>query len=231
LSSRSALSPLFYREIRLGSWLYLDGTNNKSTCPSQYNSGEDCQKSESAQRESINCQEPQNLAPLSAHASHPSSGCFTPENPISKCGIREHYRCDTGRADLTLNGTISGNTISAIPERPTTKSHRPIKNGRADARVLGSAVNVPAAITNKPTRQVRAIPCDAHCDSDPSHRAGCSLWWDNYTVIGDETMMSRGVAVVNSRNPRSTVCNRDWLRVDCFGSWAGASKPTSAYST
>jgi hypothetical protein len=28
--------------------------------------------------------------------------------------------------------------------------------------------------------------------------------------------MARGVAVVNSRNPRWTVGHRDWLRVDCL---------------
>ena len=66
------------------------------------------------------------------------------ENPISKCGIREHYRSDASSADHhqslagggdsasqsdPLNGTISGNTMKAIPEMPTTESNRPSKNG------------------------------------------------------------------------------------------------------
>ena len=73
---------------------------------------------------------------------------------------------DASQSD-TLNGTISGNTIRAVPEIPTTKSNRPSKNGSAGLLFSGSAVNVPAAIANKPTRQGRAIPCDAHCERMP----------------------------------------------------------------
>jgi hypothetical protein len=50
------------------------GINNNSTCPSQYHSDEHREKSESTQGQSIDCKEPQNLAPLSRHASHPFSG-------------------------------------------------------------------------------------------------------------------------------------------------------------
>ena len=50
------------------------GTSNHSSCPSQYHSREHRQKSESTQGQPIDCQEPQNLASLSPHASHPLSG-------------------------------------------------------------------------------------------------------------------------------------------------------------
>ena len=49
-------------------------TSSHSSCPSQYHSREHRQKSESTQGQSIDCTEPQNLAPLSLHASHPFSG-------------------------------------------------------------------------------------------------------------------------------------------------------------
>jgi hypothetical protein len=52
----------------------LCGTSNYSSCPSQYDSDEHREKSESPQRQSIDCTEPENLAPLSPHASHPFSG-------------------------------------------------------------------------------------------------------------------------------------------------------------
>jgi hypothetical protein len=50
------------------------GDNNRSTCPSQYDSDEHREKSESPEGQSIDCTEPQNLASLSPHASHPLSG-------------------------------------------------------------------------------------------------------------------------------------------------------------
>ena len=50
------------------------GTSNHSSCPSQYDSDERREKSESPQGQSIDCTKPQNLAPLSPHASHPFSG-------------------------------------------------------------------------------------------------------------------------------------------------------------
>ena len=50
------------------------GTSNRSSCPSQYDSDEHREKSESPQGQSIDCTEPQDLAPLSPHASHPFSG-------------------------------------------------------------------------------------------------------------------------------------------------------------
>ena len=50
------------------------GTSNHSSCPSQYDSDEHREKSESPQGQSIDCTEPQNLAPQSPHASHPFSG-------------------------------------------------------------------------------------------------------------------------------------------------------------
>jgi hypothetical protein len=45
-----------------------------SSCPSQDDSDDHREKSESPQGQSIDCTEPQNLAPLSPHASHPFSG-------------------------------------------------------------------------------------------------------------------------------------------------------------
>jgi hypothetical protein len=50
------------------------GISNHSSCPFQYDSHERREKSESRQGQSIDCTEPQNLAPLSPHASHPFSG-------------------------------------------------------------------------------------------------------------------------------------------------------------
>jgi hypothetical protein len=50
------------------------GISNHSSCPSQYDSDEHREKSESPEGQSINCTEPLNLAPLSPHASHPFSG-------------------------------------------------------------------------------------------------------------------------------------------------------------
>ena len=50
------------------------GTSNHLSCPSQYDSNEHREKSESCQGQSIDCTEPQKLAPLSPHASHPFSG-------------------------------------------------------------------------------------------------------------------------------------------------------------
>jgi hypothetical protein len=50
------------------------GTSNHLSCPSEYNSDEHREKSESPQGQSIDCTEPENLAPLSPHASHPFSG-------------------------------------------------------------------------------------------------------------------------------------------------------------
>jgi hypothetical protein len=49
-------------------------TSNHSSRPSQYDSDEHREKSESPQGQSIDNTEPQNLAPLSPHASHPFSG-------------------------------------------------------------------------------------------------------------------------------------------------------------
>jgi len=49
-------------------------TSSHSSCPSQYDSNEHREKSESCQGQSIDCTEPQKLAPLSPHASHPFSG-------------------------------------------------------------------------------------------------------------------------------------------------------------
>src|SRR5437879_2400079 len=50
------------------------GNNNTLTCPSQYHSGEHREKSETSQRQPVDCTEPQKLTPLSPHASHPFSG-------------------------------------------------------------------------------------------------------------------------------------------------------------
>jgi len=47
---------------------------NLSSCPSQYNSDEHREKSESSWGQSMDCTEPQNLTPLSPRTSHPFSG-------------------------------------------------------------------------------------------------------------------------------------------------------------
>jgi hypothetical protein len=49
-------------------------TNTHLACPFHYQSDDYREESESTQRCSIDCQEPQNLALLSPHASHPFSG-------------------------------------------------------------------------------------------------------------------------------------------------------------
>ena len=69
---------------------------------------------------------------------------------------------DAASHRVTLNGTMSGNAIKAIPEIPTTKRNRPTRNVTAGLVLSVIVVNIPEAITNKPTRQVRAIPCVAH---------------------------------------------------------------------
>jgi hypothetical protein len=73
---------------------------------------------------------------------------------------------DAASHRLTLNGTISGNTITAIPEIPTTNRNRPRRKGTAGLVFL-IIVNRPEAIPNKPTRQARAIPCEAHFERMP----------------------------------------------------------------
>jgi len=158
------------------------GTSNHSSCPSQYDSDEHSEKTESSQRQSIDCKEPQNLAPLSPHASHPFSGVLPRKiqqanaEYASTTGVTQAAPIITNRwlveddaasQSDTLNGTIFGNTIRAIPAIPTTKSNRPSKNGSAGLLFPESAANVPAAIANKPTRQARAVPCDTHCARTP----------------------------------------------------------------
>jgi len=59
---------------------------------------------------------------------------------------------DAASHRVTPNGTISGNAIKAIPEIPTTKSNRPRRNGTAGLVFPVIVVNMPEAITNKPTR-------------------------------------------------------------------------------
>ena len=69
---------------------------------------------------------------------------------------------DAASHRVTPNGTISGNAIKAIPEIPTTKRNRPRRNGTAGLVFSVIVVNTPEAITNKPTRHAREIPCEAH---------------------------------------------------------------------
>ena len=69
---------------------------------------------------------------------------------------------DAASHRVTLNGTISGNAIKAIPEIPTTKRDRPRRNGNAGLAFSVIVVKMPEAITNKPTRHARVIPCEAH---------------------------------------------------------------------
>ena len=69
---------------------------------------------------------------------------------------------DAASHRVTLNGTIYGNASKAIPEIPTTKRNRPRRNGTAGLVFFVIVVNMPEATANKPARQARAIPCEAH---------------------------------------------------------------------
>ena len=69
---------------------------------------------------------------------------------------------DAASHRVTLNGTISGNAIKAIPEIPKTKRDRPRRNGNAGLAFSVIVVKIPEAITNKLTRHARVIPCEAH---------------------------------------------------------------------
>ena len=69
---------------------------------------------------------------------------------------------DAASHRVTPNGTISGNAIKAIPEIPTTKRNRPRRYGTTGLVFSVIVVSVPEAITNKPTRHARVIPCEAH---------------------------------------------------------------------
>ena len=71
---------------------------------------------------------------------------------------------DAASHRVTLNGTISGNAIKATPEIPTTKRDRPRRNGKAGLAFSVIVVKMPEAMTNKPTRRARVIPCEAHLE-------------------------------------------------------------------
>jgi hypothetical protein len=69
---------------------------------------------------------------------------------------------DAASHRVALNGTIYGNASKTITDMPTTKRNWPRRNGTAGLVFLGSVVNMPEAMANKPTRQARAIPCEDH---------------------------------------------------------------------
>ena len=69
---------------------------------------------------------------------------------------------DAASHRVTLNGTISGNAIKAIPKIPATKRNRPRRNGNAGLAFSVIVVKMPDAITKEPTRHARMIPCAAH---------------------------------------------------------------------
>ena len=69
---------------------------------------------------------------------------------------------DAASHRVTLNGTISGNAIKAIPEIPRTNRNSPRRNGNAGLAFSVVVVKIPETITNKLTRHARVIPWEAH---------------------------------------------------------------------